>query len=65
MSKNKNNVQNNNFLAQIVKFGVYAIALIPLVIFSNFLSPFHFGKVVVLRSIIEVLAVFYLILILL
>lgn len=64
MSKNKNNYSKEHPLAKIVKFGVYVIAFIPLVIFSDFLSPFHFGKVVVLRSIIEVLAVFYLILIL-
>ncbi len=53
----------DHFLAKILKFGVYAAAFIPLVIFSQFISPFHFGKVIVFRSIIEILFVFYLILI--
>lgn len=35
----------------------------PLIIFSEYLSPFHFGKVVIFRSWIEVLAVFYVVLI--
>lgn len=39
-------------------------AFVPLIIFSQFISPFHFGKVVVFRSIVEILAVFYFILIL-
>jgi len=64
MSKKDYDIKDNNLLAKIVKFGVYSIAFIPLIIFSDFLSPFHFGKVIILRSIIEVLAVFYLILIL-
>lgn len=52
-----------SILEKILKCGIYAVAFVPLVIFSDFISPFHFGKVVVFRSIIEVLAVFYLILI--
>ncbi len=46
-----------------MKWGIYAAAFIPLVIFSQFISPFHFGKVVIFRSIIEILTVFYLFLI--
>ena len=52
------------FLAKLLRWGVYIAAFIPLVIFSQFISPFHFGKVVVFRSIVEIMAVFYFILIL-
>ncbi len=51
-------------LASIIKYLIYIAAFIPLVIFSQFISPFHFGKVVVFRSLIEIMAVFYLVLIL-
>lgn len=46
-------------LQNIIKYGIYLLALIPLVIFSEFISPFHFGKVVIFRSLVEILAVFY------
>jgi len=58
------NNTNNDMLVKILKVGVYFVALIPLVIFKEFISPFHFGKVLVFRSIIEIMAVFYLVLIL-
>ncbi len=54
---------SNPVLAKILKWMIYAVALLPLVIFSQYISPFHFGKVVIFRSIIEIMAVFYLILI--
>lgn len=50
-------------LARFVKYGLYAVAFVPLIIFKDFISPFHFGKVVVFRSLIEILFAFYLILI--
>jgi len=50
-------------LAIVLKYLLYAAAFVPLVIFSQFLSPFHFGKVIIFRSIVEVMAVFYLILV--
>jgi len=50
-------------LAKILKWFVYAIAFVPLVIFSQYISPFHFGKVVVFRSLVELALVFYLLLI--
>ncbi|MBI4117210.1 MAG: O-antigen ligase family protein [Parcubacteria group bacterium] len=53
---NKVNLEN------IIKYGIYLLAFIPLVIFSEFMSPFHFGKVLVFRSLIEILAVFYIVL---
>ena len=50
-------------LAKILQWMVYIVAFVPLVIFSQYISPFHFGKVVIFRSIVEIMAVFYLILI--
>src|SRR3990167_3676007 len=49
---------------EILRWGVYLVACVPLIIFKDFLSPFHFGKVVVFRSLIEILAIVYLLLIL-
>ncbi|MBX4211232.1 MAG: O-antigen ligase family protein [Candidatus Yanofskybacteria bacterium] len=52
-----------SILARIIRYGVYLIAFVPLIIFSQYISPFHFGKVVVFRSIVEILLVLYLLLI--
>lgn len=41
---------------------VYATALVPLVIFSQFISPFHFGKVILFRIIVEVMVALYVLL---
>lgn len=50
-------------LAKWLRWLVYATALVPLVIFSQYQSPFHFGKVVVFRSIVQVMVALYLLLI--
>lgn len=50
-------------LAKILRYFVYACAFIPLIIFSEYISPFHFGKVVILRSLVEIMLVLYLLLI--
>ena len=50
-------------LAQFIRFGIYATALVPLIIWKDFISPFHFGKVLIFRSLIEILGALYLILI--
>ncbi len=50
-------------LARIARYGIYATAFVALIIFSQFLSPFHFGKVVVFRSLVELLVPFYLLLV--
>ncbi len=50
-------------LARILRYLIYASAFVPLIIFNDFISPFHFGKVVIFRSIVEVMGVFYLLLI--
>src|SRR3990167_4215805 len=55
---------NNSNLVKFIRFGLYLTAFVPLIIFKDFLSPFHFGKVIVFRSLIEVLGVAYLVLIL-
>lgn len=49
-------------LEKIIKWGIYLSAFMPLIIFSEFMSPFHFGKVIVFRSLVEILAVLYLVL---
>ncbi len=51
-------------LVKFLRFGIYLTAFVPLIIFRDFISPFHFGKVVVFRSLIEILGAAYLILIL-
>ena len=43
---------------------IYVAAFVPLIIFSNYISPFHFGKVVIFRAIVEIMLVFYVVLIL-
>ncbi|MDO8496753.1 MAG: tetratricopeptide repeat protein [bacterium] len=52
-----------SILVKILKYGIYLTAFVPLIIFKDFISPFHFGKVVIFRSIIDVLFVFYLVLV--
>src|SRR3989344_1098124 len=52
-----------SILAKILRYLIYAAAFTPLIIFSQFMSPFHFGKVVVFRSLVEIMVVFYLLLI--
>ncbi len=56
-------MNNEPGLAKWLRWLIYASALVPLVIFSQYMSPFHFGKVVVLRSIVQVMGVLYLLLI--
>jgi O-antigen ligase/tetratricopeptide (TPR) repeat protein len=54
---------NEPGLAKLLRWLIYISALVPLVIFSQYMSPFHFGKVIVLRSIVQVMVVLYLLLI--
>ncbi|OHB17221.1 MAG: hypothetical protein A2913_00190 [Parcubacteria group bacterium RIFCSPLOWO2_01_FULL_40_65] len=49
-------------LEKIIKYGIYLSVLVPLIIFSEFISPFHFGKVLIFRSLVEIIAVFYIVL---
>ncbi len=50
-------------IRKILKYFIYAAAFMPLIIFSQYISPFHFGKVVVFRSLVEIMFALYLILI--
>lgn len=56
-------MSNEPKLAAVLRYFLYAAAFVPLIIFSNFISPFHFGKVIVFRSLIEIMAVLYILLI--
>ena len=56
-------MSNESKLAVTLRWLVYAAAFVPLIIFNDFISPFHFGKVVIFRSIVEVMAVIYILLI--
>ena len=55
---------SESYLVKFLRFGIYLAVFVPLVIFKDYISPFHFGKVVVFRSLIEILGVGYLALIL-
>jgi O-antigen ligase len=52
-----------SYLAKALRWLVYTSAFVPLIIFSQYISPFHFGKVIVLRSIVQVMAALYVLLI--
>ena len=54
---------NEPTLAKWLRWMVYTAALVPLIIFAQYMSPFHFGKVIVLRTIVEAMAALYLLLI--
>jgi len=56
-------MNNEPGLAKWLRWLIYASALVPLIIFSQYMSPFHFGKVVVFRSIVQVMVALYLLLI--
>lgn len=44
---------------KIVRYGLFFIAFFPLIIFRNSFSPFNFGKVVVFRTLVEILLALY------
>ncbi len=54
---------NSSNLSKYLVYAIYALTVTPLIIFSEFISPFHFGKAVVFRIIIELAAVLYILLI--
>src|SRR3989344_4921711 len=57
-------VSKESNLVKFLRFGIYLTAFVPLIIFRDFISPFHFGKVIVFRTLVEILGAGYLILIL-
>lgn len=50
---------NNSLIEKILRWLIYAIAFVPLIIFSQYVSPFHFGKVVIFRSIVQIMIPLY------
>ena len=56
-------MKQSELYLKLLRWGIYACLFVPLVIFSQYISPFHFGKAVVFRSLIEILAVIYILLI--
>lgn len=56
--------RSDALLLKILVAGIYASVFLPLIVTSDFLSPFHFGKVVLFRVLVEVLTVLYIALIL-
>lgn len=56
-------MKSEELYLKILRWGIIISLFIPLIIFKEFLSPFHFGKVVVFRSLVEILAIFYILLI--
>jgi O-antigen ligase/tetratricopeptide (TPR) repeat protein len=57
-------MENSSLYVKILKWGIFISLFLPLVIFSQYISPFHFGKMIIFRILVELMAVFYLILIL-
>jgi len=49
----------SDYFAKILRWGIFVSLFVPLIIFSQYLSPFHFGKMIVFRILIEIMAVFY------
>jgi hypothetical protein len=49
----------SEFFAKIIRWGIFISLFIPLVIFSQYISPFHFGKMIIFRILVELMAVFY------
>jgi len=52
-------METSNFYLKILKWGIYLSLFIPLIIFSQYLSPFHFGKMIIFRILVELMTVFY------
>jgi len=50
-------------ISKVLRYCIYATAFMPLIIFSQYISPFHFGKVIVFRSVVEIILALYLLLI--
>ena len=48
---------------KLLRWGIFASLFLPLIIFSQYISPFHFGKMVLFRSLVAVMAVIYILLV--
>lgn len=49
----------SDFFAKILRWAIFISLFTPLIIFSQYLSPFHFGKMIVFRILVEIMAAFY------
>lgn len=49
----------SNFYFKALRWGIFISLFVPLIIFSQYLSPFHFGKMIVFRILIEIMVVLY------
>jgi O-antigen ligase/tetratricopeptide (TPR) repeat protein len=54
---------SSKIYVKILRWGIFISLFLPLIIFSQYISPFHFGKMVIFRSLVEILAVIYILLI--
>lgn len=63
IQKTNTNVKES-VLAVILRWLLYSVTLIPLVIWQDYVSPFHFGKALTMRVAIEMLFILYTILVL-
>ena len=57
-------MRSSELYLKLLRWGIYISLFVPLIIFSEFISPFHFGKAVVFRSLVEILVVVYILLLL-
>ncbi|TSC74689.1 MAG: hypothetical protein G01um101444_212 [Parcubacteria group bacterium Gr01-1014_44] len=57
-------IQKEAGLVKFLRFCIYLTAFVPLVVFMDFISPFHFSKVLIFRSLVEIMGAAYLILVL-
>jgi tetratricopeptide (TPR) repeat protein len=57
-------MENPSLYVKILKWGIFISLFLPLVIFSQYISPFHFGKMIIFRILVELMAVFYFVLVL-
>ena len=56
-------MKTSELFVKTLKWGIYISLFLPLIIFSQHLSPFHFGKMVIFRILVEIMAVIYILLI--
>mgnify|MGYP000353683215 CR=1 FL=1 len=61
---NETKMRFTEICLKLLRWGIYISLFVPLIIFSEFISPFHFGKAVVFRSLVEILVVVYILLLL-
>jgi len=57
-------METSQIYVKMLRWGIFISLFIPLIIFSQYLSPFHFGKMICFRILVELMAVFYILLIL-